>query len=113
LKQGEALSPLLFNFAAERVIKRVQINQDGFKLNGTHQLLFYVDVNILGGSVYAIKKNTETLLVSSTEIGLEVNANKIKYMVVLRDQNAGRIHNIKIGNRSLKRWNNSSIWEQP
>jgi hypothetical protein len=47
LKQGDALSPLLFNFAVERAIKRVQINQDGLKLNGTHQLLAYTDdVNI-------------------------------------------------------------------
>jgi len=96
LKQGDALSPLLFNFAVERAIKRVQINQDGLKLGGTHQLLFYVDdVNILGGNIHAIKKNTGTLLVSSTEIGLEVNCNKTKYMIVPRDQNAGRSHNKK------------------
>jgi hypothetical protein len=80
------------------------------KLNGTHHLLFYVDdVNILDGSVHAIKKNTETLLVNSTEIGLKVNGNKTKYMIMLRDQNAGRIHNIKNGSSSLKGWNNSSI----
>jgi hypothetical protein len=114
LKQGDRLSPLLSNFAVERAIKRVRINQDGSKLNGTQELLFYVyDVNILGGSVHAIKKNTETFLVRSTEIGLEVNANKTKYMIMLRDQNAGRSHNIKIDNSSLKGWNNSSIWEQP
>jgi hypothetical protein len=57
LKQGDALSPLLFNFALEYTIRRVQANQEGLKLNVTHQLLFYAgDVNILGGSVHAIKK---------------------------------------------------------
>jgi len=57
LKEGDALSPLLFNFALEWVIRRVQVNQDGLKLNGTHQLLAYADdVNILGGSIRAVKK---------------------------------------------------------
>ena len=90
LKQGDALSPLLFNFALEYVITRVQVNQDGLKLNGTHQLLAYADdVNILGGSVQTVKKNAETLAASAKEIGLEVNADKTKYMVVSRDQRAG------------------------
>ena len=57
LKQGDALSPLLFNFALEYAIRRVQVNQDDLKLNGTHQLLAYADdVNILGGSVHTVKK---------------------------------------------------------
>jgi len=58
LKEGDALSPFLFNFALEYAIRRVQVNQDGLKLNGTHQLLAYADdVNILGGSVDNVKKN--------------------------------------------------------
>jgi hypothetical protein len=52
--------PLLFNFALEYAIKRVQVNQDDLKLNGTHQLLAYADdVNILGGSAHTVKENAE------------------------------------------------------
>ena len=79
LKHGDALSPLLFNFALEYAIRRVQVNQDGLKLNGTHQLLAYVDyVNILGGSVHTIKKNAESLVAATKETRLEVNAHKTK-----------------------------------
>ena len=71
------MSPLFFNFALEYAIRRVQVNQEGLKLNVTHQLLVYVDdTNTLGGSVLTIKKNTEALVVASKEIGIEVNADK-------------------------------------
>jgi hypothetical protein len=71
LKQGEALLPRLFNFVLEYAIWTVQVNQNGFKINSTHQLLVYADdVNILGVSVHTIKENAEALLVSSKEIGL-------------------------------------------
>jgi hypothetical protein len=57
----------------EYAIRRFQANQEGLKLNGIHQLLVYADnVNILGGSVHAIKKNTEALVVASKEILLKV-----------------------------------------
>jgi UDP-N-acetylglucosamine enolpyruvyl transferase len=66
------------------------------KLNGTHQLLAYADdVNMLGGSAHAIKENVKALIVVSKETGLEVNADKTKYKVVSRDQNARRSQNVK------------------
>jgi hypothetical protein len=76
---------LLFNFALEYAIRRVQVNQDGLKLNGTRQTLIYaVDVGILGGSVHTIKKSAETLVSASKETRLEVNDNKTKYGHVSR-----------------------------
>jgi hypothetical protein len=55
LKQGGALRPLLFNSALDYAIRRIQINQDGLKLNGTNQLLVNVDdLKIFGGSIHAL-----------------------------------------------------------
>jgi hypothetical protein len=96
LKQGDALLTMLFNFALEYAIRRVQVNQGGLKLNGTHQLLAYADdVNILGGSVLIVKEKAEALIVASKEIGLEINADKTMCMVMSRDQNAGQSHIMK------------------
>jgi hypothetical protein len=63
-------------------LRRVQVNQDGLKLNGTHQLLVYSDASVLGGRVHIVTENAEALLVVSKEIGPEVNADKTKYMAM-------------------------------
>jgi hypothetical protein len=100
-KQGDGPSPFLFNFVLEQSIRRFQVNRIGLKLNGIYQFLVYADdVNILGGSVQTVKKNVETLLVACKEIGLEVNGDKTKYMVMSGDQNAGR--RLIIGNRAYE-----------
>ena len=73
-------------------------------LNGTHQLLVYVDdVNILGRSVHTIRKRAEATAIASKKMGLEVNGDKTKYLVMSRDQSAGRSHNIRTGNSSFAR----------
>jgi hypothetical protein len=72
------------------------------KLNGTHQFLVYADdINILGESVQCIKENVEALVVANKEIGIEVSADKTKYMAMSRDRNAGRSHSIKTDNSSV------------
>jgi len=65
LKQRDDLSPLLFNFPLKKPIRRIQVNQDGLKLNGTQQLLVYAndDVNLSGRSIHTVKKKTEALVV--------------------------------------------------
>ena len=111
LQQGNSLWPLLFTFALVYAVRRVQVNQDGLKLKGTHQLLAYADdINILGISVRPVKKK-QALIDASKENILEVNADKTKYMVISRDQITERSHNIILIIVPLKGWNSSNIWE--
>jgi len=80
-----------------------QVNQNGLKLNGTHQLLAYADdVNILGESIHTLKENAEALVAGTRETGLEVSADKTKYMVMARDQNVGRNQSVSVDNSNFE-----------
>jgi hypothetical protein len=83
LKRGDALSPLIFIFALEYAIRKAHENQAGLKLNGTHQLLVYPDVNLQSNNIDTIKKNTETITHASKEVGLEVYTETTKYMLTV------------------------------
>jgi coproporphyrinogen III oxidase-like Fe-S oxidoreductase len=65
--------------------------------------LVYADaVNTLGGSIHTIRKNIEALLPTHKEISLEVNADRTKYMIMSRYQNAGQNRNVQRGNKSFE-----------
>jgi len=84
--------------------RRVQARQKGLKLSSTHQLVVYTDyINVLYGSIHTITKKTAAFIVTTKEIGLEVNAKKTKCMVMSQDQHAGQEHNVQIGNKSIER----------
>jgi hypothetical protein len=85
LKQGDALSPFLFNSAFEYANRKVQGNQEGLEWKGAHQLLVYADyVNILG----IMKKYTEVLSDASKEGGIEVGAQTTMYIFMSPHQSA-------------------------
>ena len=104
LKQGDELSPLLFNFALENAIRRVQENRIGLDMNGKYELLVNADdVNMLGENVQTVRENTEIFIKASKVIGLEVNSVKTKHMITSRQQNIVQNQNIVIQNLSFEK----------
>ena len=75
-------------------------------------MVYADDVNLLADNLDTIKKKKQTLIDTSKDVGLEVNTEKTKYMLLSHDQNAGENHEISIGNRSLKIWQTSNSWER-
>jgi ABC-type siderophore export system fused ATPase/permease subunit len=79
----------------------------GLKFSVTHQLLYADDVNLLRDNIDTVKKDTETLVESSKEIGLEVNAERTMYMFLSGHRNAGQNYDVKIAIGSFKMYHSS------
>jgi hypothetical protein len=92
LEANKILLPHVNPSTLEYAIRRIQVNQKGLKINGTHQLLMYVDDNILDGSVNTINKKNP--VITNKETGLEVIAEETKYMVMYQDKTAAQNNNI-------------------
>jgi hypothetical protein len=75
---------MVFNFALEYTIGNVQENEMGLKSNGTHQLLAYVDGESTGGKHRYYKEKTTTLINTIRAVGLEINVEKIEYILLTR-----------------------------
>jgi hypothetical protein len=98
LKQGNVLSPLIFNFILGYAIRKAKESQVGVELNRTHQLLVYADDD----NISIMKENAEILLHASRDAGLEINARNTKYMIMSRHSNTGHNQNIRTANESFE-----------
>jgi hypothetical protein len=100
LKQIDALSPLLFDFASAYAIRNVQEKWVILKLNGIYKLLVYAaDEILLGENINTIKTQT---LIEVNEFGLEANAEKTRCVLLSRDQNESQNYDMKVANGSFE-----------
>jgi hypothetical protein len=103
-KKGDALSPLLFNFVLQCVIRKDQANQEKLKLSVTYWHLAWADyVKLPSENMRPVRNKKEAVLVASKDIGPEArNAERTEYMFMSHEQNAGQSYNIKIGNNAFE-----------
>ena len=101
MKQGDALSPLLYHFALEYAIRNVQETNLGLDMNDTHQVLAYTDdVNLIDDDIRTRERNADVLLNACKDIGLSVNIGKTNYIEIGRPRSMIANAHIKIRSNS-------------
>jgi hypothetical protein len=94
---------VVFNFALEYAITKVQENQDGLELNAKYQILVYADdINMSSEITNTTRKYTEVLLEASGEVSPDVNMEKTKHMLVSRQQNNEELHDLYASSNNIK-----------
>jgi hypothetical protein len=91
LRQGYALSTILFNIVLEKVIRNIEINPNGKIFNRTRQYLAYADDVILGRSVRATEEMLAQIKYTALKAGLVINESKTEYMRIMRNETEERI----------------------
>ena len=108
MKQGDALSPLLFNFAVEYAVRKVQETNLGLDMNDTNQVLAYVEVvNLIDNIIRTIERNADVLLNACKDIGLAVNYHM--YMEIGHHEGMIASEHIKMGSNSYEKVNTLNI----
>lgn len=106
LRQGDTLSPIIFNLVLEKVIRMMNITPDeGVKLDGTSiSILAYADdIVLLGNNINTVKSLCERLIIAARRVGLQINEEKTEYMEISRQRYRGQVEDfLKVGPYSFK-----------
>jgi len=106
LRQEDALSPILFNIALEKVIKKSRIEENGIRLGGCiiGVLAYADDIVLLAENKENLKEQAGKLLDTAKRIILEINAEKTEYPIMQRGEVADHVHSfLEVGQYKFQR----------
>ncbi|KAL4084379.1 hypothetical protein QTP88_028202 [Uroleucon formosanum] len=106
LRQGDAISPVLFNIVLEKVVREAALDKEGVKLgkNNIGILAYADDIVLMAESKDKLKEESKQLINAAKRVGLEINAEKTEYMVVQRHEQIGcRNEVLEVENYKFKR----------
>lgn len=107
LRQGDALSPLLFNVALEKATRAAELVVEMYTQRGPQLILAFADdIDIVGTSTIKVKEQFTRLEKESQKMGLKINEEKTKYMHIARQAGRDRVgQNVTMGEFNFERVN--------